>query len=293
MPKLFETWTSLQPELGSVMDTLRIETIGHIPAKTESVRSQFPFDGVGLVLRGRGFYRVADGPVRPLRAPVAFRVWPGVVFHYGPEEGTAWEERYLCFTGPRVADWMRWGWMPQSSPQSLAEPETLEQMHRRICRAFPPFSEIPLDQAKIEIELFIHELHRQSVAHSRCDKLEALIQRWIREPDSAGGLRAAAHSLGMSYSSFRQHFAQRTGLTPHQFLLRLRIDRASLRLARTHDPIKAIATDSGFAFIESFNRAFRKIKKMAPGEYRRRMMLLVAKSQPQYGKDVPVPTKRL
>jgi AraC-like DNA-binding protein len=82
----------------------------------------------------------------------------------------------------------------------------------------------------------------------------------------------------MSYSGFRQHFARRTGLAPHQFLLRLRVDRASLRLARTADPIKAIALDSGFAFVESFNRVFRQLKGVAPGEYRRRIVLLTRRS---------------
>ena len=105
-----------------------------------------------------------------------------------------------------------------------------------------------------------------------------LIQSWIKEPDSAGNLCAAAHKLGMSSSVFHEHFVRRTGMPPHQFLLRLRIDQASLRLAQTDDPVKAIATDCGFSFVGSFNRAFRVIKGITPGEYRRRMALLARHS---------------
>lgn len=258
------------------MDTLRIATIGHLPAKTDLIRTRFPFDGLGLVLRGSGFYRVDDGPVRLLRAPAVFWIWPGPLFHYGPDEGTSWEERFLCFTGPRVDDWRRWGWLPRSDrPQEAAGPDALAQWHRRISQAFPPFQGLSLDQGKIECEQLVHELHRQAAARSSPrDKLAALIRRWMREPARPGGLREAARELGMSYAGFRQHFARRTGLAPHRFLLRLRLDQACLRLAQTDDPVKAIAADGGFAFVESFNRAFRQVKGMAPGEYRRRMTLL-------------------
>ncbi|MCE0483485.1 MAG: AraC family transcriptional regulator [Methylacidiphilales bacterium] len=258
------------------MDTLRVETIGHIPAKTGVIHTRFPFDGFGLVLRGAGFYRVDKGPVRRIQSPAVFFVWPGPLFHYGPEPGSSWEERYLCFSGLRVADWLRWRWLPRLDRfQALKEPEVLDQMHRRICRAFSPFNSLSLDQAKLEIEQLVYELYRQTASHAvKDDRLAVLIQRWSREPLLAGDLRAAAKKLGMSYSGFRQHFASRTGLAPHQFLLRLRIDQACLRLSQTNDPVKSIAGDSGFAFVESFNRAFRQIKGLTPGEYRRRMRLL-------------------
>ncbi len=280
MKSLPSAWSGGEPEVGSVMDTLRIETIGHIPAKTDAIRARFPFYGAALVLRGRGFHQIDRGPVRSLEAPAVIWVWPGPHFDYGPDAGTSWEERYLCFNGPRVEDWLRWGWISRlDRPRSLAEPEVIEQMHRRICRAFPPFQDIPLDQAKIEIEQFIHELHRQTASLAPPgDGLAMLIQQWTKEPSGAGGLRAAARALGMSYSGFRQHFARRTGLAPHQFLLRLRIDRACLRLAQSADPIKAVADESGFSFVESFNRAFRQIKGITPGEYRRRMALLARRS---------------
>lgn len=269
-------WTAAEPELGSAMDTLRVEAIGYLPAKTEPIHAHFPFDGLGIILKGSGFYRVDEGPVRVLRAPAVFFIWPGPRFHYGPDAGSSWAERYLCFTGARVADWLRWGWLARSDrPLEIAEPDALEQMHRHICRAFAPFGEFSFDRSKMEIEQLIHELHRQALRdQSPEDKLSLLIRRWIKDPTSAGDLPAAARKIGMSYSGFRQHFARRTGLSSHQFLLRLQIDRACLRLAQSGDPVKAVAADCGFAFVESFNRAFRRVKGITPGEYRRRTRLL-------------------
>jgi AraC family transcriptional regulator of arabinose operon len=280
MPDTSQPWAAGEPAIGSIIDTLRIETIGYLPAKAESIHTRFPFAGIGLVLRGAGYFGIDDQPARTFTAPAVFFIRPGPVFHYGPESGSVWEERYLCFSGPRVADWQRWGWLSASErPCPLAEPDALAQMHRRICRAFAPFQEIPLDQAKLELEQLIHAISRQAFSHSQNkDKLGVLIEHWIKDPAAAGELRAAARALGMSYSGFRHHFARRTGLTPHQFLLRLRIDQASVRLAQTVDPVKAIAFDCGFVFVESFNRAFRQVKGITPGEYRRRMGLLMRRA---------------
>lgn len=276
MPDELPDWVASEPGVGSTIDTLRVETIGHHPAKRNSINTRFPFDGFGLVIKGGGFFSVDNGPMRSLQAPAFFYIWAGPLFHYGPEPGTIWEERFLCFSGPRVADWLRWRWLPRvDRPQTVAEPGTLIQMHQRIARAFAPFNDLSIDQAKLEIEQMIHELHRQANPHSpKEDKLAVLIQRWMKEPENAGDLRGTARELGMSYSGFRQHFAQRTGLAPHRFLLRLRIDRVCLRLAQTDEPVKTIALDCGFDVVESFNRVFRQMKGMTPGDYRRRMSLL-------------------
>ena len=274
--KAHSIWTASEPEIGGSLDTLRIESIGYIPVKTDLIQTRFPFDGVGLVLRGCGFIRVDKGPIRRIQAPAVFFIWPGPLFQYGPDSGTTWEERYLTFSGRRVMDWLRWRWLPRSDrPLALKQPESLEQIHRIICSAFPPLNLISLDQAKLELEQLVYEVYRQGTFSTRKDdKLTALIQRWSREPHLAENLHATAHRIGMSYSSFRQQFAGRTGLPPHQFLLRLRIDQACLRLAQTDDSVKAIACDCGFTFVESFNRAFRQVKNVTPIEFRRRMRLL-------------------
>jgi len=282
MPTAPAAWAAGEFEAGSTIDTLRIETIGHLTAKRGVIRTRFPFHGIGLVLRGSGFHQVDQGPARKLRAPALFRIWPGPLFHYGPDAGATWEERYVCFSGPRVEDWSRWGWLPKlDRPAALLSSDMLAQLHRRLCGAFPPHHEIPIDEAKLELEQMIHAIHRQGVsASAKSDGLANLIRRWMKEPCvEEGALRAAARGLGMSYSGFRQHFARRTGLPPHQFLLRLRIDRASIRLIKTADPVKVVALECGFASPENFHRAFRQMKGVAPGEYRRRMALLTSPSR--------------
>ena len=52
-------------------------------------------------------------------------------------------------------------------------------------------------------------------------------------------------------------FRRAVGVTPYQFLLNLRLRRAALGLLSSRDPVSAIAFDSGFGDLSTFNAAFR------------------------------------
>jgi len=64
-------------------------------------------------------------------------------------------------------------------------------------------------------------------------------------------------------------FRQSTGITPHQYLMRLRLQRAIALLRDTQLPIIDIAYASGWADLSNFNRAFRREMKCSPREFRR------------------------
>ena len=272
MPKKEISWNATEPELGSRMDTLRIATIGSIPAKAEVLDSRFTFDGLGLVLDGRGFFQVDDGPVQPLEAPSVFYVWEGPRFRYGPLPGTVWEERYLCFTGKRVADWLRWRWLPRSgTPRSLLDVTLHVDRHRRAVQAFKRGSVGDIDEAKLETEQLVFGLQREAGTRTlRHDPLGRLLAEWNENLPVDQDLPRCAARLEMSYSGFRQKFRESTGLSVYQYLLRLRLDAACRRLIETDQQVKAIAQASGFAGAESFCRAFRRLKRMTTSEYRSR-----------------------
>jgi AraC-like DNA-binding protein len=63
-------------------------------------------------------------------------------------------------------------------------------------------------------------------------------------------------------------FRQVTGMTPHQFVLQTKLQRAAVRLRRTDDTISGIAYDAGFNDLSSFNRRFRRLMGATPSGYR-------------------------
>jgi AraC family transcriptional regulator len=81
-------------------------------------------------------------------------------------------------------------------------------------------------------------------------------------------LEHLAQAAGMNLFAFVRHFKQRTGLPPHQYVLRRRIERARSLLADTDLSIVEIALRCGFGDQSSFTTAFRRRTRLTPGGYR-------------------------
>jgi AraC family transcriptional regulator len=65
-----------------------------------------------------------------------------------------------------------------------------------------------------------------------------------------------------------RRFKASTGDTPHQFLTRLRMQRAAVLLRTTSRPVGLIAADCGYRNVSRFGSAFRRHHGTTPGRYR-------------------------
>jgi AraC family transcriptional regulator len=73
---------------------------------------------------------------------------------------------------------------------------------------------------------------------------------------------------GMSKYHFLRVFRRLAGVTPHQYLISTRMRRAALGLASSRRPVLAIALDSGFGDLSTFNNRFRATFGLTPTQYR-------------------------
>lgn len=94
-----------------------------------------------------------------------------------------------------------------------------------------------------------------------------IIEARFAEPLTVRDLAMAA---GLSATHFSDTFKKATGLTPHQYLLRVRVERVSEALRATDLPLAGIAHNFGFSSQSHLNAAFRKITGMTPSRYRTR-----------------------
>ena len=90
------------------------------------------------------------------------------------------------------------------------------------------------------------------------------------ESDAARPVRLQdlAASAGMSKYHFLRVFRRLTGMTPYQYLISARMRRAALELASSRRPVLAIALDSGFGDLSTFNHRFRAAFGATPTQYR-------------------------
>ena len=75
---------------------------------------------------------------------------------------------------------------------------------------------------------------------------------------------------GLSRSRFMQAFRKSVGRTPHEHVVRVRIERAMALMAESDAPLCEIALATGFCDQAHFTNAFRRAADMTPTQWRKR-----------------------
>jgi AraC-like DNA-binding protein len=83
-------------------------------------------------------------------------------------------------------------------------------------------------------------------------------------------LAVIARAANLSTRSLVRLFRKEVGTSVVEFILRRRVSRACDLLRRTDHTCAEIAFEVGFGSVQHFNRIFRRLRRMSPGEWRQR-----------------------
>ncbi len=106
---------------------------------------------------------------------------------------------------------------------------------------------------------------RSVISRAVIDQLIRTVGEGLEGPVSAETL---AGNLGVPRRTFSATFKEATGLPFHQYVLRMRVDRAVDLLTTTDLSLAAIATRCGFAHQAHMSRMVSRLKGQAPGVIR-------------------------
>lgn len=99
-------------------------------------------------------------------------------------------------------------------------------------------------------------------------------QQWLSGHFSvAHPIEAVIKRSKLAERTFKRRFASATGLSPIEYVQRLRIEDAKRRLERTEAPVDEISWRVGYEDPAFFRRLFKRITGMAPGAYRKRFQI--------------------
>lgn len=99
-------------------------------------------------------------------------------------------------------------------------------------------------------------------------RITRALRRIEAEPDAPLGLDTLAAEAAMSPYHFLRTFRAVVGMTPHQYLLRARLQRAAVRLRSSAETVAAVAFEAGFSDLSTFNHRFRRLFGMTPRAWR-------------------------
>ncbi len=112
-------------------------------------------------------------------------------------------------------------------------------------------------------------ISRGGLAPARLRRIRELIHAKLEEELS---LDEMAQSVGLSTAHFARMFRKSTGETPHQFVLRQRLERAKTMLRSPEARVLDVAVACGFKTQQHFAQVFRDVCGISPTGYRQNFL---------------------
>jgi len=109
------------------------------------------------------------------------------------------------------------------------------------------------------------QIYRGGLGSARLRRIKELVHAKMEDDLS---LDEMAQSVGLSTAHFARMFRKSTGETPHQFVLRQKVERAKAMLRVPAARVLDVAVACGFKTQQHFAQVFRDVCGIRPTEYR-------------------------
>jgi AraC-like DNA-binding protein len=227
---------------------------------------QYTLSGFGMVEIKERSYPIAPGTAFMVRIPSEHR-------YFLPEESDHWEFLWIMMRGTEVDRlWTEaetlLGQTPKFSPESPLI-RYLLSMHREASK----HRIVDRYQASGFVYQFMMELCRSKSANSQQtatwpESIQRAMDYLHQHYANLNSVDEIAGAVGLTKFHFIRLFAKTTGLTPVQYLTKIRIQKSVELLRRTGLTVEEIAHQVGYANGNYFTKVFRPLVGISPGEFR-------------------------
>ena len=226
--------------------------------------------GVLLLTAGTGWVRTSHAGRLRVAEPSLYWFAPGTTHAYGPD--TEWTEQWVTMHGPTVDALLASGAIDVRQPvvpvRAAVEVTDLfsqlrydlwgRQAHSHLLAVGIVLRLVGLTAYLREAATFVEESDLAATVAEVADQ-------WRNDPADA---ELPPQLAALPPAAVRQAFRGVTGLSPKQFLLRARVERAKELLLSTDDDIHVVADRVGFTTASYFSRVFVAREGAPPAAWR-------------------------
>jgi AraC-like DNA-binding protein len=235
-----------------------------------------PFVVFQYTLDGWGYYEDAHGRERITAGSLFTAIVPSDHRYYRPRASQRWLILWLVVHHPYIVQRI-------AARQRKTEPfAPIEPGHPLLLRMIELFggncAGHTYDSVTHEQSLFalLWEYERmvlraQSTPSQREHLLNDVREQVVAELQRPLDVNEIAERHGLSRSYFSSYFRSVAGVSPAQYVQRVRLEEAAKRLLHSSLTIQQIAQETGFATATHFCRVFRSRFHLSPGEFRRQL----------------------
>lgn len=242
------------------------------------------------ITKGKGVLSSVAHSQKKIEKGDLFFLLPGQWHSYCPMKQVGWDEYWVTFQGEYVKNIIDQIVVPEDPIYSIGIYDKLifrfNELQESARRQQPGFQAV-LSGILLYMLGLIYSINKchdiGSVPMQKIQEACVLMQENIFNKFTPEDV---AKSINMSYSSFRKSFKQYIGIAPHQYLLKLKLNKSKDLLSNTNMSIQDIATKMNFESSDYFSYFFKGKTGVNPLSYRKEVERQREKAkQDSLGKD--------
>ncbi len=226
-----------------------------------------------LISEGEGVFESSSMPPTAIKGGDGFLIFPGEWHRYKPLKKTGWTEYWVGFTG-EIPDLIMKEHFFQKEQAVI--PKCGNQVVLNLFKSlFQLIEEEPFGFQRIASGVCLQMIaeicnakHGASLNSQKVSVISRAKYVMHEKIDSNIDFERLADNLGISYSKFRADFKKQTGLSPLQYFLLLKIEKAKNLLLTSTENSRQIAFTLGFESDYYFCRLFKSKTGLTPKQFR-------------------------
>ena len=226
------------------------------------------------IIEGKGRLKTATAGSFNIKAGDIFLLFPGEWHTYQPDPETGWAEYWIGFSGVNVDSRITAGFFSKKSPiYNIGYNETVVKLYNEAIEVAQKqemhFQQLLAGIVNYMLGLVFTIDGNRKLKDSTYPQIIEKARKFMQENvERKIDIPAVAEHLNISYTNFRHTFKRYTGISPSQYYLSLKIQRAKDMLRSTDAPIKEISYLLDFETPEYFTKLFKNKTGMTPSQFR-------------------------
>ena len=229
-----------------------------------------------FICGGKGIFEV-NGKTYHLRGGDFFLICPNTEVHYEADKDQPWDYIWVGFSGIKAAAYLNYAGLDQKHVigQYSNTSYMLSYIQQMIlARSGNPSNELKRTAALQQIlaalieEYSLFSAETEDSVNTQQNYLDYALAYMDEHLSEQIHINDIANRIGIDRSYLTNIFKRTLGLSPQEYLLQYRMNRACTLLQKPDLKISAIARAVGYENALSFSKIFRKYKGMSPSSYR-------------------------
>jgi len=241
-------------------------------ADFEIKRKSYPYYVIEIPTKGKCLLKIGNHEYELKKGYIgAFA--PGIPHHYKCDKNNPMEHIFIAFTGSEISRLFKKSGFDKGKVMKLLKPADIFYLIEAILKK-------GLEKTSISHELCCSYLKtlllEQGAILALTDKIDSIsvntyrhCRRYIDENFSTIFLPSeVAEKCGINTRYMSRLFKKHASITPHEYIMRLKLNKAANLLLVSSLSVKDIAEMIGFIDPFHFSRNFKKIHGLSPRDYR-------------------------